>query len=199
MKKYLIILIFFVAAVSAQTVKAQHQHHQPQELKAGDIKPGHSFYHLNAEFTNHKGKAIELSLFEGKPVIVVMFYGNCTEVCPILIRDTWRVYRSLNESQRKDVRVLAVSFDTENDDSETLNAYAKYEQLDLTGWHFLTGNDNDIRALAMMLGVKYRKKSNGHYAHSNLITALDKEGKFAARIEGLNQPVETMKKIIENM
>ena len=159
----------------------------------------HSLYHLESSFTSHRNEEIKLADFKGKPVIVVMFYGNCTQVCPILIKDTWRLYEAVNESMREQVQVLAISFDTENDSPEVLKTYADYEQLNIPGWHFLTGKNTDIRSLAMMLGVKYQRQSDGNFAHSNLVTVLDKKGEISTRVEGLNQPMIEAAKAIEQI
>jgi protein SCO1/2 len=94
---------------------------------------------------------------------------------------------------------LAVSFDTDNDSPEVLKNYAEYEQLDLPEWHFVTGKQTDIRSLAMMLGVKYQKTSDGHFAHSNLVTVLDAEGKIVKRVEGLNQPMEEAARVVQQI
>lgn len=201
MKKWitLTLLLAGILSLSIQAQHAQHNNHKQEVLKAGEGHPGHSLYHLNAVFTDQNEKLVKLSDFEGEPVIVVMFYGNCTEVCPILIRDSWRLYSEVNESLRENVNVLAVSFDTENDSPAVLKEYAEYEQLDISGWYFLTGKDTDIRSLAMMLGVKYQQTSDGDFAHSNLVTVLDKEGKIANRVEGLNQPMDEAAAVIEAM
>lgn len=202
MRSVLIYLILFsvLGFVEVNGQDMHHQHDYKQEaLKAGEVQSGHSLYHLDNEFITHRNEKVKLSDFAGEPVIVVMFYGNCTQVCPILIQDSWRLYSSLSESTRETVNVLAVSFDTENDSPEVLAEYAKDEQLDISGWHFVTGNDTDIRMLAMMLGVKYQKDSNGEFAHSNLITVLDAEGNVAKRVEGLNQPMDEAALLIESV
>ncbi len=193
----LIILLFFTA--SSLVAQHNHNHSADNTLNAKEIDSEHSVYHLDAEWTDHRGDVVRLDDFKGEPVIVVMFYGNCTDVCPILIQDTWRLYSSVDESVREHVNVLAVSFDTENDTPEVLNKYAKYEQLDIPGWHFMTADDTDIRTLAMMLGVQYSKKSDGHFAHSNLVTVLDEKGRVAQRVEGLNQPMDEAKATIESI
>ncbi|WP_440999277.1 SCO family protein [Fodinibius sp. SL11] len=194
-KLFLIILLLFTAT----SLVAQHNHNHSADntLDVKEIDVKHSLYHLDAKWTDHRGDTVTLDDFKGKPVIVVMFYGNCTDVCPILIQDTWRLYSSIDKSVQKDVNVLAVSFDTENDTPEVLNEYAKYEQLDIPGWHFMTADDADVRTLAMMLGVQYSKKSDGHFAHSNLVTVLDEKGRIAHRVEGLNQPMDEVKGTIE--
>lgn len=200
MKTRITFTLVFLGIFSLNTF-AQHGHHQHEKeaLKAGEVHADHSLYHLNAEFTDHRNEVVQLSNFKGEPVIVVMFYGNCTQVCPILIQDTWRLFRSLDESAQAKTKVLAVSFDTENDTPEVLMEYAKYEQLDLPEWHFFTGKHTDVKMLATMLGVKYQKTSDGHFAHSNLVTVLDTEGKVVKRVEGLNQPTGEAVAIIEAM
>lgn len=194
-KLYLIVTLLFMAT----SLSAQHNHNSDNALHAKEVDSEHSLYHLDAEWTDHRGETISLSDFRGTPVIVVMFYGNCSEVCPILIQDTWRLYSGVDESVRDDVNVLAVSFDTDNDTPEVLNNYAKYEQLDIPGWYFMTSENANVRSLAMMLGVQYSKKSDGHFAHSNLVTVLDKEGKIAMRVEGLNQPMEEAEAAINSI
>ncbi len=191
-------LIAFVL-LFAVSLNAQHNHEMGNELNAQEVNVEHSLYHLNAEWTDHHGENIALTNFKGAPVIVVMFYGNCTEVCPILIQDAWRLYSAVENTLRKDISVLAVSFDTENDSPEVLADYAEYEQLNIPGWHFMTSEDANIRSLAMMLGVQYSKKGDGHFAHSNLVTVLDSQGRIATRIEGLNQPVKEAAAIIESV
>lgn len=194
MKNCLTILFFLIAAAN---VHAQHQHQAGGEMMARDVNVDHSVYHLDAEWTDHREKPITLNEFSGDPVIVVMFYGNCTEVCPILIRDAWRLYNAVDEKIRQSVTVLAISFDTENDTPQVLADYANYEQLDLPKWHFLTSNQSTVRSFAMMLGVQYAKKGDGHFAHSNLLTVLDEEGRITKRVEGLNQPVKEAANTIE--
>lgn len=200
MRTIIVFLVTFAVILSLDGY-AQHGHHvhEKEALKAGEVHADHSLYHLDSEFTDHRNESVQLSDFQGEPVIVVLFYGNCTQVCPILIQDTWRLFSSLDKLAQAKINVLAVSFDTENDTPEVLRKYAEYEQLDLPEWHFLTGKHTDIKMLATMLGVKYQQTSDGHFAHSNLVTVLDAEGKIAKRVEGLNQPMEEAATVIEAM
>lgn len=197
-----IVITISVLCLFPIAIMAQHGHGDPSNSNALDAKSvsmEHSLYHMTAEWTNHRNETIKLSDFSGKPLVVVMYYGNCVQVCPILIRDANRVYEAVGDSLREEVRVLAVTFDPENDTPERLHTYAAEKGLNIPQWHFMTGNRSDIRELAMLLGVEYTKKSDGHFAHSNLVTVLDDEGKIALRLEGLNQPVEEAAKIIETI
>jgi len=153
-------------------------------LEASDAYHAESLYHMSAKWTNQDGESIQLSDYQGQPLILVMFYGRCTGTCPVLMQRTWKLYSEIDEEIRERVQILAVSFDYKNDTPEALKAYAKYEQLDIPGWNFVTAGHSDIRELAMLLGVQYRERSDGHFEHSNLITALDSNGKIAVRSEG---------------
>lgn len=197
-----ILLILLLGFVNF-TAKAQHinsnNEHNHQALKAQKINSEHSLYHLEDKWITHRKDTVTLSDFSDVPLIVVMFYGNCTDVCPILIQDTWRLYQSLDPEVREEVQVAAVTFDYRNDTPEVLREYARQENLDLPNWHFITGERSSIRHLAMMLGVQYRERSDGMFEHSNLITVLDRNGQIGARIEGLGQPVEQASDFIKSI
>jgi protein SCO1/2 len=156
-----------------------------ESLDAVETYHAESLYHMSAEWTNQNDKSIQLSDYQGQPLILVMFYGQCTGTCPVLMQRTWKLYSEIADEIRGKVQVLAVSFDYKNDTPEALKAYATDEQLDIPGWNFVRAQQTDIRELAMLLGVQYRERSDGHFEHSNLISALDAQGKIAVRSEGI--------------
>jgi len=191
------LITFIVLSASAVTATAQHsqgdghdhghEHDmgQMQELESDAIKHSESLHQVPTKWVNQNSETIKIKDFAGQPLIVVMFYGKCTETCPMLIQRTWKLYSSLSEETQEKLNVLAVSFDYKNDTPEALKEYAEYEQLDLPGWHFVTADQTDIRQLATLLGVQYRERSDGHFDHSNLITVLDNYGNISRRIEGI--------------
>jgi len=195
---YLLHFWMFLYLFFAPSVFSQDYGHHHKALKAGEVHQGHSLYHLDAEWINHRGDSLKLEEFRGNPVVIVMFYGNCTDVCPILIQDTWRLFSKLERPVQERVTVLAVTFDPENDTPEKLRKYAEYQQLNRKEWHFLTSDKSSIRELAMLLGVQFRERSDGIFEHSNLITVLDPGGRIGQRIEGLGKPVEEAAAAIHN-
>ena len=188
MKSIKLILTGLFIMAFAHTAIGQHMNHNAMD--AQPVESEHSIYHIDAAWTDHRGETFQLADLQGQPVVVVMFYGNCTQVCPILIRDAHRVYEAVNENLRSEINVLAITFDPKNDTPDVLKKYAIKKELNVPQWHFTTGNPADIRELAMLLGVQYAQKSDGHFSHSNLVTVLDNQGRIAQRLEGLNQPVE---------
>ncbi|MEX1212861.1 MAG: SCO family protein [Balneolaceae bacterium] len=176
-----------------------HHHSHGEALQATEPLSEQSLYQLGRTWTTHRNETVELSQFLGRPVIVVMFYGSCTEVCPVLIQDSWRLYQGVDPSMRDQVEVLAVTFDTERDTPERLAEYARNERLDLPNWHFLSGPNRAVRELAMALGVEYRKRSDGIYDHTNLVAVLDLNGEVAQRVVGLGREMAEASQAIEEM
>ncbi|KPD23790.1 SCO family protein [Idiomarina zobellii] len=81
----------------------------------------------------------------------------------------------------------------------TLADYVKQYNLNSDSWVFLHGEDQDIRTLATVLGVRYRKRPDGDFDHSNLITVLDKNGVIEHRVEGLGQPMDKAAKVVDTL
>lgn len=189
MKKITILLPILLTFLFADVLGQQPERMQTHTKAEGSVNE-YSVYQSDALWTNQRNEIFQLREFIGKPAIVTMFYGNCLQVCPILIRDANRIYEAVDESLRDQVQVLAITFDPENDTPETLRNYAERYELNHPQWHFLTGSPAPIRELAMLLGVQYRKDSYGHYSHSNQVFVLDDDGVIIYTLEGLNQPVE---------
>ena len=55
-----------------------------------------------------------------------------------------------------------------------------------------SADPQDVLELAALLGIKYKKEPTGQYAHSNLITLLDKNGEIVHQQPGLNTDPASM-------
>jgi protein SCO1/2 len=169
-----------------------HAHHDMGGMKADAPLSGRSVFQLEGAWNDQEGQGFTLSQLRGKPTVVVMFYGTCLHVCPILVRDAQRVEEALTPDERAKLQVLLVTVDPARDSPEQLKKYALDKGLDPTRWHLLRGDEAQTRELAAVLGVKYRLHTNGDISHSNLVTLLNAEGEVAHQTEGLRQPVEPM-------
>ncbi len=154
--------------------------------------PGRSVYQLTSTWQKENGDTVALSLYRGQPTVVLMFYGTCQAVCPLLIGDMKRIEDALSPDFRARTRFLLVTFDPDNDTTERLQTLARERGLDLARWSLLRGSADDVRDLATVLGVQYRATANGQFSHSNVITLLDRDGVVAFQLEGVRQPVESM-------
>jgi len=176
------------AAPAPADPHAGHDGHEAA-LPAAEL-PGTSIYHLGGAFTGQDGAEFRLAELRGAPTVVVMFYGDCTTACPLLVKSAQDIEQALPTELAARTRFAMVSFDTERDTPDKLRAYAESLGLDKASWHWLVGSPLLTRQLATLLGVQYRDAGNGVFAHSNLVTVLDADGVPAARVEGLGVPLD---------
>lgn len=174
----------------AQDHSHHHNHANHTTLGAAEVRQDDSIYHLDANWQAHTGQELTLAQLQGQPVVISMIYGSCTTACPVLVNDARRVYEALPAAYQPYVKLVMVSFDEDRDTPAALAEYAAKYNLGDDTWLFLHGEDSDIRAMATMLGVRYRKRPDGDFDHSNLVTVLDTQGRIVQRTEGLNRPVE---------
>jgi protein SCO1/2 len=171
---------------------AHGEHGEHRALPAGDRAAGQSVYQLDSRWQNQRGEDVPLGLYRGHPTVVLMFYGTCRAVCPLLIGDMKRIEDALPTAVRAQTRFLLVTFDPDTDTPARLLDLARERALDPARWTLLHGSADAVRELATVLGVQYRAVGDGQYAHSNLITLLDGEGVVAYQLEGVRQPVDAM-------
>lgn len=168
-----------------------------ETLPAGAAASGASLYELELALTDQDGRRVGLDHFAGQPVIVSMFYGSCPYACPMLISDIKRVMAALDPETRKATRVLLVSFDPERDTPAALDELAKRHELDERAWRLTRASSEDVRQLAAVLGIRYRKLENGAFNHSTVLTVLSADGVARFRQDGLGDPPEATARAVK--
>lgn len=146
-----------------------------------------SLYQLDSEWTSDVGARIRLEVFQGRPQVIAMFFTQCEYACPVLVNDLKRLQAALPAALRESVDFVLVSFDTERDTPAVLAEYRALRHLGTDHWTLLTGRADDVRELAALLGVNYRKDARGQFAHSNLLTLLNEKGEIIFQQAGLDQ------------
>lgn len=146
--------------------------------------PAASLYQAEGSFTTDAGTPFHLASLRGHPVALAMFFSSCAYACPATVADLATIRNQLPAAERAHTRIVMVSFDPERDTVETLHRFRDSRDLD-ENWFLLRGGDDAVRELAALLGVKFKRESNGSFAHSNLITILSPEGEIVHRRAGL--------------
>lgn len=154
-----------------------------------------SLYQLKLDLTDHTNTHVGLDVFRGQPVLVTMFYGSCPYVCPLTIKALQSTEATLEPQVRQQLRVLLVSLDSEHDTPEVLAEVARKRNVNTSRWKLARADADDVRKLAAVLGVRYRKLPEGGFNHSTVIALLDAEGVRAA---GSNQ-LQTDPALIESI
>jgi protein SCO1/2 len=151
-----------------------------------------SLYQLHAPLVAQDGRAIDLDVYRGKPVLVTMFYAGCQATCPMIIDTLRSVERKLEPGQQKNLRVLLVSIDPEHDTAEALAATAKERGLDTTRWTLARTDAANVRRIAAALGLQYRQLPDGQFSHSTQISVLDAGGEILAQSDKLGTADEKL-------
>jgi len=176
-----------------------HRHRGDASTAAAAPLPGASLFHLEGAWSDQAGRPFRFTSLRGSPAVILMFYGTCQSVCPILIGDTLRLEAALAPAARARTRFILVTFDPATDTPERLRALAVERGMDLSRWTLLRGADGDVRALATVLGVQYSRVGPRDFTHSNVLTVVDPQGVVARQVEGLRQPVDAAARAIESL
>ena len=178
-------ILVALLALDAASVRTSSASNPPAVV--AEVKP--SIYPLALQLRDQDGAAAGLDVFRGHPVVISMFYGACPAACPLIISRIRDIEAALPREARADLRVLLVSFDPEHDTPEALRAIAERRQLDLETHKLATGPDDDVRQLAAALDIAYQKLPDGSFAHSSVLTVLDRDGRPIARTDDLGADV----------
>jgi protein SCO1 len=142
--------------------------------------PG-SIYNLNVTLTDANGARHGLDVHRGHPVLVTMFYGSCPMACPLLIDTMRSIERAASPADREQLRMLLISIDPERDTVTNLSALGTSRKLDPSRWTLARTDAHDVRKIAAVLGIQYRKLPDGSFNHSSIVTLLTPEGEIAAQ------------------
>ncbi len=156
------------------------------ELPPGDAATDGSLYSLESSWRNQDGEPIQLGDLAGKVRVIAMGYSSCQYACPRLVADMRSLREQIETSIPGKVGFVFVSIDPENDSPEKLKAYAERQKLGSSNdWILLTGEEDSVLELSVLIGMKYRKTDDTDFAHSNIISILDDEGRIIHQQFGL--------------
>jgi protein SCO1/2 len=155
---------------------------------------------LDLMFRNEQGTTVRLGdYFRDKPVVLSLVYYNCPMLCTEVLNGMKGVFRHLPLVVGKDFEVLTVSIDPT--ETPSLAAAKKEKYLEgyehpegASGWHFLTGDEQQIRTLADVVGFRYvYDKETRQYAHAAGIMVLTPGGKVARYLYGVDYLIKDMR------
>uniref|UniRef100_Q02BR0 Electron transport protein SCO1/SenC n=1 Tax=Solibacter usitatus (strain Ellin6076) TaxID=234267 RepID=Q02BR0_SOLUE len=161
---------------------------------------------LNLTFKDEAGRAVPLSTYfqSGKPVILALVYYRCPMLCTQILNGVAGSLKAISLDPGKDFEVVAVSFDPK-DTPETaaskkqmyLRRYARPNTAN--GWHLLTGDEANIKALTDAVGYHYKyDPATDQFAHASGIMVLTPEGRLSRYFYGVEyQPRDVRLGLVE--
>ena len=118
-------------------------------------------YLPNLSVTTHRGETLRFydDLLKGKIVVLSFIYTSCRDICPMVTARLAQLEDRLGDVMGKEVFFVSVSVDPEVDTPPKLKEYADAFQAG-SGWSFITGKSEDIRAIRYKLGDRGGKISD---------------------------------------
>ncbi|MBL8858411.1 MAG: SCO family protein [Planctomycetes bacterium] len=144
---------------------------------------------LDLQFRDETGAAVRLSSYMSedskKPVVLLFVYYECPMLCTQVLNGFVRALRALGLEPGKDFEILTVSIN--HREAPELAAKKKANYIDLLGrpeaapaWHFLTGDEPSIAALAQATGFRFMWDPEiEQYAHAGGLVVLTPKGRVS--------------------
>lgn len=147
---------------------------------------------LDLEFVDENGRTVKLGDYFGKrPVLLAMVYYECPMLCTQVLNGVTGALKTLNFDVGREFDVVAVSINPR--EGPGLAAAKKQAYVErygrphtADGWHFLTGREENIRALANAVGFRYEyDEETKQYAHGAGVELLTPKGVIARYFYGI--------------
>ena len=177
----MILPLLLAGQTGAQSYTQQLQKSIGIDQKLGDQIP------LDLEFTDSSGERVSLHQYFGqKPVVLTLAYYECPMLCTQVLNSLLRAMNVLSFGIGTDFDVLTISVDPGETPELAAAKKAEYSKNyrgrdGSTGWHFLTGEQDQIKQLAAAVGFRYEyDEDTDQYIHASGLMVLTPEGKLSA-------------------
>jgi protein SCO1/2 len=155
---------------------------------------------LDLTFADEDGRQVQLrEYFSRRPVVLAFVYYECTMLCSQVLNGVTSALMALDETVGRDVEVVAVSFDPR--DTPVAAAAKKKSYVDRysragsdRGFHFLTGDEASIKALADAAGFKYAwDERTQQFAHASGFVVATPQGRLSRYFFGIEYAPRDLK------
>jgi len=186
----------------AASAPAQREEPLPRELEGVgvDEKLGASVPRGLA-FVDETGAVVTLGSYldHGKPVILTLNYYECPMLCTLQLNGLVDALRELDWAPGRDFEIVTVSINPL--ETPRLAAAKKKTYLESlgrpgaeAGWHFLTGRQPEIVALADAVGFRYRyNEERKEYTHAAAFMLVTPDGRVARYLYGVMLEPKTVR------
>ena len=132
-----------------------------------------------------RGRSVNLSELNGKPVIVSLIFTGCVHACSVATSHLNRMVRQARSSLGEDsFYVLTIGFDQPVDSPEAMRVYAQRHGVNDSYWHFLSlDSAGDVQRVVDAVGFYYEPSPRG-YDHTVKISLFDRNGVLRHHVYG---------------
>ena len=147
---------------------------------------------LDTTFTDDHGRTVKLGdMFGRRPVILVFNYYNCPMLCSQVLNGLTATLTSMKFNVGREFDVVAISIDPHETSQMAAESKQKYTYRygrpdSVNDWHFLVGDEKNIRAAADAAGFRYAwDDKSKQFAHPSGIIVVTPQGKIAQYYYGI--------------
>jgi len=156
---------------------------------------------LDLTFKDEQGKTVRLGDYfhDGRPVILNLVYYQCPMLCTEVLNGLTSALKVIRFVPGNQFEVVTLSIDPRETPQLAANKKEMYiKKLGnpnaAQGWHFLTGEQAQISALAGAIGWRYRYDPKlDQFAHAAGIVLVTPEGKIAQYYYGVEYSAKDMR------
>lgn len=152
------------------------------------------------QFVNQDKKSVDITQYLGKPLVISLIYTSCHHICPTLTNHLAEVVKIAREALGEEsFSVVTIGFDTVVDSPERMRLYARERNINISGWDFLSTDQDTIETFSNDLGFIFFESAKG-FDHLSQISLLDADGKVYRQIYGVKYDppilVEPLKELL---
>jgi protein SCO1/2 len=169
--------------------------HKPEEdTRLSKIGPAPAF-----TLTAQDGRRLSLNELHGRVVVVTFIYTSCADACPLLTAKMAALQDDLGQDFGPHIFFLSITVDPERDTPEILSRYAQVHGANLSGWAFLTGTPDEIRAVARQYGIYQKKSADGDVDHTFLTSLVDQRGILRVQYMGVRFDADELQRDLQSL
>lgn len=150
---------------------------------------------LDAAFVDEDGRSVVLGdYFGARPVVLTFVYYDCPMLCTLALNGLASSLGVVDLDVGREIEVVAVSFDPGEGPAEAraakAAALARFGRPEsASGWHFLTGGEDQIARLTEAAGFAYTYlPEDDEYAHTSGIVIATPQGEISKYFFGIEYP-----------
>ena len=145
-------------------------------------------------FINQNNEVITNDNFVGNIYIANFFFTSCPTICPVMTKNMAYVQSQLSVYPK--IKFLSHTVDPVRDTPERMlnyvdNLKAKNVNISLSNWDFVTGDKEELYAIAQsyFVNVSMDSLAPGGFLHSEYFILIDKQGRVRSGIDQNNNVV----------
>jgi protein SCO1 len=188
---YLCIFIVLLA-VGWRTPGLSHKAEEGERLSK--IGPAPAF-----TLTAQDGRRLSLVKLRGKVVVITFIYASCADACPLLTAKMAGLQDELGGDFGSNIFFVSITVDPERDTPDVLTRYAQAHSANLSGWAFLTGTPDEIRAVARQYGIYHKKQTGGDVDHTFLTSLVDQRGTLRVQYMGVRFDPDELRRDLQSL